>query len=117
MTGYERRATSPREAHAAQQRLETNIGSERIQRRLDPGQPLDKDIYALTPAELKEVPNMPASLEEALDNVKKDHEYLLKGGVFTKDLIETYVDYKTTQEFKQVALRPHPYEFALYYDA
>ena len=92
-------------------------GLDGIQRRLDPGQPLDKDIYALTPAELAEVPSMPASLEESLANLKKDHEFLLKGDVFTEDLIETWIDYKMANEVSAIRLRPHPYEFALYYDA
>jgi glutamine synthetase len=92
-------------------------GLDGIQRRLDPGQPLDKDIYALTPAELAEVPNMPPSLEAALDNLKRDHEFLLKGDVFTEDLIETWIDYKMSREVSQIRLRPHPHEFALYYDA
>ena len=91
-------------------------GLDGVQRRLDPGQPLDKDIYALTPAELKEVPSMPASLEEALDHLKRDHDYLLKGDVFTEDLIETWIDYKMAREVSQTRLRPHPYEFAMYYD-
>jgi len=92
-------------------------GLDGIQRRLDPGQPLDKDIYALTPAELAEVPSMPASLEAALDNLKRDHEFLLKGDVFTSDVIDTWIDYKYTREVSQSRLRPHPYEFALYFDA
>src|SRR2546427_80380 len=92
-------------------------GLDGIQRRLDPGQPLDKDIYALTPAALAEGPSMPASLEEALDNLKRDHEFLLKGDVFTEDLIETWIDYKMSKEVSQIRLRPHPYEFALYFDA
>jgi glutamine synthetase len=92
-------------------------GIDGIQRRLDPGQPLDKDIYALSPAELAEVPSMPASLEESLANLKRDHEYLLKGDVFTEDLIETWIDYKMAKEVSAIRLRPHPYEFALYYDA
>ena len=92
-------------------------GLDGIQRRLDPGQPLDKDIYALTPAELAEVPSMPPSLEAALDNLKRDHEFLLKGDVFTEDLIETWIDYKMSKEVSQMRLRPHPYEFALYFDA
>ena len=92
-------------------------GLDGIQRRLDPGQPLDKDIYALTPAELAEVPSMPASLDEALNNMKNDHEYLLKGDVFTEDLIETWIDYKMSKEVSAMRLRPHPYEFALYFDA
>jgi len=92
-------------------------GLDGIQRRLDPGQPLDKDIYALTPAELADVPSMPASLEAALDHLKDDHEFLLKGDVFTEDLIETWIDYKYNREVSQTRLRPHPYEFALYFDA
>ena len=80
-------------------------------------QPLDKDIYALTPAELAEVPSMPPSLEASLANLKKDHEFLLKGDVFTEDLIETWIDYKMSNEVSAIRLRPHPYEFALYYDA
>ena len=81
-------------------------GLDGIQRRLDPGQPLDKDIYALTPAELAEVPSMPASLEESLANLKRDHEFLLKGDVFTEDLIETWIDYKMANEVSAIRLRP-----------
>jgi glutamine synthetase len=92
-------------------------GLDGIQRRLDPGQPLDKDIYALTPAELANVPSMPAALEQALENLKQDHEFLLKGDVFTEDLVETWIDYKLSHEVSQTRLRPHPYEFALYFDA
>jgi glutamine synthetase len=91
-------------------------GLDGIQRKLDPGKPLDKDIYALTPAELAEVPSMPPSLEASLENLRKDHEYLLKGDVFTEDLIETWIDYKMANEVSAIRLRPHPYEFALYYD-
>ncbi len=82
-----------------------------------PGEPLDKDIYALTPEELKDVPSMPGSLDEALDNLQKDHEFLLKGDVFTEDVIETWIEYKMANEVSAIRLRPHPYEFALYYDA
>ncbi len=92
-------------------------GLDGIQRRLDPGQPLDKDIYALTPAELEGVPTMPASLEDALEMLKGDHDFLLQGDVFTEDLIETWIDYKMSREVSQMRLRPHPYEFALYFDA
>ena len=92
-------------------------GLDGVQRRLDPGQPLDKDIYALTPAELAEVPSMPPSLEAALDSLKRDHEFLLKGDVFTPDLIETWIEYKMSKEVSAIRLRPHPYEFALYFDA
>ncbi len=92
-------------------------GLDGIERRLDPGQPLDKDIYSLTPEELKDVPSMPGSLEEALANLKRDHEFLLKGDVFTEDVVETWIEYKTANEVNTVRLRPHPQEFALYYDA
>jgi glutamine synthetase len=92
-------------------------GLDGIERRLNPGNPLDKDIYALTPEELKDVPKMPGSLEEALDNLKKDHDFLLKGDVFTEDVVETWIEYKMANEVSAIRLRPHPYEFALYYDA
>jgi glutamine synthetase len=92
-------------------------GLDGIEKRMNPGEPLDKDIYALTPEELKGVPVMPGSLEEALDNLKKDHEFLLKGDVFTEDVIETWIAYKIDNEVNAIRLRPHPYEFALYYDA
>ncbi len=67
-------------------------GLDGIQNKIDPGEPLDKDIYALTPEELKDVPKMPGSLEEALDALEKDHEFLLKGDVFTEDVIETWIN-------------------------
>ncbi|MGH7896965.1 MAG: type I glutamate--ammonia ligase [Candidatus Binatia bacterium] len=92
-------------------------GLDGIEKKLNPGEPLDKDIYALTPEELKGVPSMPGSLEEALDNLRKDHEFLLKGDVFTEDVIETWIDYKMENEVNAMRLRPHPYEFALYYDS
>jgi len=92
-------------------------GLDGIEKKLTPGEPLDKDIYALTPEELKGVPSMPGSLEEALENLKKDHEFLMKGDVFTEDVIETWIDWKMENEVNQMRLRPHPYEFALYYDS
>ncbi len=92
-------------------------GLDGVERRLAPGNPLDKDIYSLTPEELKDVPSMPGSLEEALNNLKRDHEFLLKGDVFTEDVIETWIEYKTSNEVNAMRLRPHPHEFALYYDA
>jgi glutamine synthetase len=92
-------------------------GLDGIAKKLTPGDPLDKDIYSLTPEELKEVPSMPASLDEALNNLANDHEFLLKGDVFTQDVVETWIDYKMANEVSAVRLRPHPYEFALYYDA
>jgi len=87
-----------------------------VQNRIDPGDPLDKDIYALSPEELKEVPHMPGSLDEALLALERDHEFLLRGDVFTKDIIETWIDYKREREVDAVRLRPVPYEFFLYYD-
>jgi glutamine synthetase len=92
-------------------------GLDGIERRLAPGNPLDKDIYSLTPEELKDVPSMPGSLEQAISNLKNDHEFLLKGDVFTEDVIETWIEFKTTNEINAMRLRPHPYEFALFYDA
>ncbi len=91
-------------------------GLDGIIHRIDPGEPLDKDIYDLSPEETKNVASMPASLEEALNCLEEDHDFLLKGDVFTEELIETYVAYKRTYEADAVRLRPHPYEFALYYD-
>ncbi|MFH1071586.1 MAG: type I glutamate--ammonia ligase [Candidatus Glassbacteria bacterium] len=87
-----------------------------IQNKLDPGDPLDKNIYDLPPEELAKVPTTPGSLEGALSALADDHEYLLKGNVFTEDVIETWIDYKMVHEVKAMALRPHPYEFYLYYD-
>ncbi len=87
-----------------------------ILNKIDPGEPLDKDIYDLPPEELAKVPQTPGSLNEALKALEADHEYLLKGDVFTVDVIETWIDYKITNEVQALALRPHPWEFALYYD-
>lgn len=92
-------------------------GLDGIQNKIHPGAPLDKDIYSLSAQELEGVPTMPASLEESLENLKNDHEFLLKGDVFTEDVIQTWIDYKMDSEVAQVRLRPHPYEFALYFDA
>jgi glutamine synthetase len=91
-------------------------GLDGIEKKMNPGDPLDKDIYALTPEELKGVPVMPGSLEEALDNLQKDHEFLLKGDVFSEELIATWIDWKREKDVDPVRLRPHPMEFALYYD-
>jgi glutamine synthetase len=91
-------------------------GLDGIANKMDPGQPLDKDIYELDPEELASVPSMPGSLEEALDALERDHEFLLKGDVFTEELLRTYVDYKRSKEVEAIRQRPHPYEFALYYD-
>jgi glutamine synthetase len=91
-------------------------GLDGIQNRIDPGDPLDKDIYALSPEELKDVPHVPGTLEEALNALEHDHEYLLKGDVFTRDLIQTWIEYKREREVGPVRLRPVPYEFFLYFD-
>ena len=91
-------------------------GLDGIINRIDPGEPLDKDIYDMEPEELKDVPSTPGSLNEAIKALSEDHEYLLKGDVFTEDVIETWIRYKTEKEIKAMALQPHPYEFALYYD-
>lgn len=92
-------------------------GIDGIINKIDPGKPLDKNIYDLPPEELRNVPSTPGSLEKALAALEDDHEFLLRGDVFTEDLIKTWIDYKMTKEVKQMALRPHPYEFLLYYDA
>ena len=87
-----------------------------IQNKIDPGEALDKDIYDLPPEEAAEIPTTPASLEEALSALRRDHEYLLRGDVFTKDVIDTWIDYKMENEVEALRLRPHPYEFCMYYD-
>lgn len=87
-----------------------------IQNKIDPGEPLDKNIYDLPPEELAEVESAPGSLEEALDALKDDHEFLLKGDVFTQDVIDMWIEYKTENEVNPVKLRPHPHEFFLYFD-
>ncbi|GBD35840.1 Glutamine synthetase [bacterium HR36] len=87
-----------------------------IQNKIHPGEPLDKDIYDLEPEELAKVPKTPGSLEEALRALRADHEFLLRGDVFTPDVIDTWIWYKTEKEADAVRLRPHPYEFMLYFD-
>mgnify|MGYP005854622209 CR=1 FL=1 len=91
-------------------------GLDGIQNRIEPPPPIDKDIYELEPEEAAHVKSAPGSLGEVLDALEQDHEFLLQGDVFTKDLIETYIAYKRERELQQVNLRPHPYEFFLYYD-
>ncbi len=91
-------------------------GLDGIQNKIDPGDPLDKDIYDLPPEELANVPIMPGSLGEALNELENDHQFLLKGDVFTEDVITTWIDYKRTNEVDALRLRPHPWEFAMYYD-
>ncbi len=91
-------------------------GLDGIQNKIDPGEPLDKNIYDLPAEELAKVESTPGSLREALQALEKDHEFLLKGDVFTQDVIETWIEYKTNAEANAIDLRPHPYEFFLYYD-
>ncbi len=91
-------------------------GLDGIENRIDPGEPLDKDIYSLSPAELSKVPSVPGSLEGALNALENDHEFLTKGDVFTPDVIETWLEYKRGREIDPVRLRPHPYEFKMYFD-
>lgn len=91
-------------------------GIDGIKNQIDPGSPMDKDIYSLSPEELAQVPSTPGSLVEALENLEKDHQFLLHGGVFSEDLLKTWISYKLDVEVIPVSIRPHPYEFALYYD-
>ncbi|HEV3189095.1 MAG TPA: type I glutamate--ammonia ligase, partial [Polyangiaceae bacterium] len=91
-------------------------GIDGIQNKINPGDPLDKDIYALSPEELKEVPHMPGSLEDALNSLERDHEFLLRGDVFTKDAIHEWLEYKRNKELTPERMRPTPYEFYLYFD-
>lgn len=91
-------------------------GLDGVQNRIDPGEPLDKDIYDLPPEELANVPSLPGSLDEALDALEADHEFLLKGDVFTSSLIERWISYKRENEITPLRLRPHPLEFSMYYD-
>jgi glutamine synthetase len=91
-------------------------GLDGIANRIEPPAPVDKDLYDLPPEELALVPQVPASLDEALLALEADQDYLKAGGVFTDDLITTWVDYKRKNEIDAIRLRPHPYEFAMYYD-
>ena len=90
-------------------------GLDGVLNKLDPGEPMDKNLYELPPEELAKVPQVPSSLAEALDQLERDHDFLLKGDVFTKDFLEMWVSHKR-KEFDALRLRPHPYEFFLYYD-
>lgn len=91
-------------------------GLDGVERKLDPGEPMDKDIYSLSPEELSNIPSSPASLDAALDALAKDHDFLLKGDVFSKDLIDAWINWKRENEVRPVERRPHPMEFELYYD-
>jgi len=91
-------------------------GLDGIQNRIDPGEPLDKDIYDLSPEELKDVPALPGSLDEALKALENDHEFLLRGDVFTQGLIDRWISYKREKEIQPLRMRPHPLEFSMYFD-
>jgi glutamine synthetase len=87
-----------------------------IKNKIHPGEPLDRDIYDMTPKELEKYPKTPGNLAEAIDALERDYAFLLTGGVFTKDLIQTWIEWKREKELHELSLRPHPYEFYLYYD-
>lgn len=91
-------------------------GLDGIENEIDPGPPFDNNTYALTPDEAMSLKTVPGSLQEAIDALEEDHEFLLKGDVFTKDVIEVWVEYKREHEIDQLRLRPHPYEFYMYFD-
>jgi glutamine synthetase len=91
-------------------------GLDGIKNKIEPAAPIDKDLYELPPDEAKSVPQVPSSLDAVLDTLEGDHDYLTEGGVFTEDLIETWIDYKRANEVDAIRLRPHPHEFAMYYD-
>jgi len=88
-----------------------------IQNKIHPGSPMDKNIYDLPPEVLKEIPSTPPNLGAALDALERDHDFLLRGDVFSKDLVETWLAYKRENEVLQISVRPHPHEFELYFDA
>jgi len=91
-------------------------GLDGVINKIEPGDPMDVDIFELPPDEAKRIKQVPGSLQEALDELEADHEFLLRGGVFTEDLIHMWLDYKRSREVDPVRLRPHPYEFSLYFD-
>ncbi|MDE0145729.1 MAG: type I glutamate--ammonia ligase [Nitrospira sp.] len=91
-------------------------GLDGIQNKIDPGEAMDKNLYDLAPEEASNIPTVPASLDEALDNLENDYQFLLKGGVFSEDLVEAWLSYKRENEADAVRIRPHPHEFFMYYD-
>jgi glutamine synthetase len=91
-------------------------GLDGIRNKIDPGPPLDKDIYELSKEEIKHVPSLPGSLEESLKALAHDHKFLLEGGVFHEEFIHLWINYKMEKEVNPMRMRPHPYEFHLYYD-
>jgi glutamine synthetase len=91
-------------------------GLDGIQNRIEPPEPVDKDLYELPPEEKAAIDTTPVNLHDAMDALEADQEFLLKGDVFTSDLIETYLDYKRSVDVDALNTRPHPYEFEMYYD-
>ncbi|MBN1897642.1 MAG: type I glutamate--ammonia ligase [Spirochaetes bacterium] len=91
-------------------------GLDGIKNKIDPGKPLEKNTYELTEAEKKKIPTVPGSLEESIHALEKDHKFLTEGGVFTQDVIDTWIEYKKEKEIDEIKIRPHPYEFHLYFD-
>ena len=91
-------------------------GLDGIENKIDPGEPFDKDTYTLSAKESKKLKTVPGSLEQAINALEKDHKFLLKGGVFTQDVIDVWINYKRTKEIDEIRLRPHPHEFYLYFD-
>ena len=91
-------------------------GLDGIEKKIEPPPPLDKDLYDLEPEEAAKIKSVAGSLEQVLDALEQDHDFLLKGGVFTKDVVDTWIEYKRKKELDPVRLRPHPYEFVLYFD-
>ncbi|HYI34366.1 MAG TPA: type I glutamate--ammonia ligase, partial [Glaciibacter sp.] len=90
-------------------------GLDGIKNRIEPHEPVDKDLYELPPEEAKSIPQLPATLDAALDALEADHDFLLQGNVFTPELIETWIDFKREKEIKPLAQRPHPFEYELYF--
>ncbi|MBF1158350.1 MAG: type I glutamate--ammonia ligase, partial [Thermobifida sp.] len=91
-------------------------GIDGIRNRIEPREPIDKDLYELPPAEYQDIAKLPSSLEAALDALREDHEFLTEGDVFTQDLIDTWLEYKETNEVAPMRAYPHPYEYQMYYD-
>jgi glutamine synthetase len=91
-------------------------GIDGIKNKIEPPEPVDKDLYELPPDEAAAIPQVPGSLDEVLANLESDHAFLTEGGVFTPDLIETWIEYKRTNELDPIRLRPHPHEFEMYFD-
>jgi len=91
-------------------------GLDGVKNKIEPPAPIEKDLYELPAEQARKIKSMPGSLEQALDALEKDHDFLLEGGVFTPDLIEMWLEYKRKKEVDAMRLRPHPHEFALYFD-